>query len=207
MVVLGAALLSGGLFMLVLGGKGEKISPTEKEKVAGEITPTVVEEKDLTWKDEAGFIFQYSPKLEIDNHPEDKTNYANLEITAAKSEGKILILAKDSPYKTLDEWIEKDKSFPEKSYLNVLETKLGGKTAKKITPSEPAKTIIGAIDENILFTVELSGNDEFLKKEFEKIISSFEFFYPTEAPAQSGSASGSSAASGEDVIEEEEIIE
>ena len=200
--VIGIVAIVGGGFFLFRGRGESEISKivSPSEKTLEEEKPTTKQAKTLTWNDPAGFIFSYNSALKINNHPEDKVNYANLEITEQGEEGKILVLAKDSKYKTLADWVSKEYKGKQ-----VLETTLGGKGARKIL-DETGKITVGALDENILFTLEMiPGNRDSWQKNFEQIVSSFEFWYPT--PAQSNTQSSQGGSGGGDVVEEEEIIE
>jgi len=188
----------------------EVLSPAEE---TSEITPTQTGAKLLTWNDPAGFSFQYPAEAESDSaeggikvnkHPEDNTNYANLDFYIEGKEGGILIMASDTKYASADDWATKDK----KNSLagGGTKTTLGGKVARKISfPSgEPLQTIVGTVNDEILFTVGLkSGSESFWQNTFDQIVSTFTFVYPTSAPASKESGGSSDS----DVIEEEEIIE
>lgn len=199
------------LFFIFIGKGKEKASPISSSPKEGAVDqePTLTPKvKILTWDDQAGFTFKYSEDLKIDSNPNDLVNYSNLDLSFANDvSGGIKVLAKDSIYKLLSDWIKKDKTLKDG---NIIDTTLGGKDAKKIVFSDSGKEIIGTIDDNILFTVEVDyGTDKTLKgkwlEAFSQIVDSFEFVYPT--PAASGRSSESINTSGEDVVEEEEIIE
>ncbi len=204
-------LAGGGIYLFGSRNKAqETVSPASQEKKS--LFPTAAP-KLLTWNDPAGFTFQYDSELKIDNHPEDKVNYANLEITEAGKEGKILIMASDTKYKDVNEWVTKDAKLKSS---NAIDTTIGGKPAKKIKIADSVKVVVGVIDDKILFTVEedpttmtlevkSEGYYSTWQKRFDQIISSYEFVYPTPAPQKSSpSTSGSSEG---DIVEEEEIIE
>lgn len=193
--------LGGGLWWL-----GRQKTTTEVQTPApvqgGETIPVAGKEKVLVWNDPAGFSFEYPNGVSIDNHPEDKVNYANLDLTVKGIDGKILVLVSDTNEKTIDNWVKKDK----RSQLTggSVPITLGGKPARKLTFADDGTILIAAIDEEVLFTLELSANKaEIVEKIFNQIISSFKFVYPTSVPAQS---TGGNQTSG-DVIEEEEIVE
>jgi len=187
LLVLGVALVLAGIgaWFFLAREPADMISPTEPTTT----TPSIPQI--LTWKDPAGFIFEYPSGLKIDNHPEDEINYANLEITSPGKTGKIKIMASDTKLKKISEWEKGQKEFSM--------TSLAGKEAKKIILGTD-KTTIGTIDSDILFTVETEPETDssFWQKIFDQIVLSFEFFYPTPASGSPG---------GGDIIEEEEIIE
>jgi len=193
-ILVGIVLIAGlGYFFLVRKSDNTTASP-----VSQELTATTVPEKFLTWNDQAGFTFQYPEGLQIDKHEEDKENYAHLDFSNSGNPGGILIMASDTKYKNVDEWVKADKTL---SGGLVVDTTLGGKPAKKISFADSGKIIIGAIDMQILFTFQMTDTGTYWKPVFDKIISSYEFVYPTSVPSAGGSSSGG------EIIEEEEIIE
>ena len=186
-------LAGGGIYLFTSRNKTEEtVSPASQEQ---KLPQPSAAPKLLTWNDPAGFTFQYDPELKIDNHPQDKVNYANLEITEAGKEGKVLIMAADTKYKSVSEWAAK-----------AIDATLGGKPAKRIVTAGSDKVVVGTIDDKILFTIEMDpAGVTTWQKRFDQIISSYEFVYPTSAPGKSSpSTSGSSEG---DIVEEEEIIE
>lgn len=204
-------LAGGGIYLFASRSKTEEtVSPASQERKS--LFPTTAP-KLLTWDDPAGFTFQYDSELKIDNHPQDKVNYANLEITEAGKEGKILIMASDTKYKDVNEWVTKDAKL---KGSNAIDTTMGSKPAKKIKIADSVKVVVGAIDDKILFTIEMdptsmtleAKNEKYFstwQKRFDQIVSSYEFVYPT-AAAQKSSPSTSGSSEG-DIVEEEEIIE
>lgn len=187
----------------------EVISPAQQQ--TSEVIPTQAEAKLLTWNDPAGFTFQYDSKLKIDNHPEDQVNYANLEIKQLGKEGKIIVMAADTKYTDLNDWVKKDKIFKDGSFVN---TTLGAKEAKKVSIANSKRVVVGTINDAILFTIELDPTitttvvpeESFYQnweKSFEEIVSSFKFVTPTAAPV----SKVSKESTGSDVVEEEETVE
>lgn len=178
----------------------EVISPARQ---TSEMNPAQTEAKLLTWNDQAGFAFQYPSGMKINKHDEDKENYAHLDLYLDGKDGVVKILASDTKYKTAEEWATKEKRNSQISGGGE-EFTLSGKPARKIFFPDTQTTIIGTVDEEILFTIELVPDKEgFWQKTFDQIVSSFKFVAPTVAPvsAKNGESVGS------DIIEEEEIIE
>lgn len=122
--VAGGLLVAAVIFMIFRPGTKEVVENKTETEVTAEATPTKEMEM-LTWKDEAGFVFNYPANLKIKQNTEDNESYSNLEITAEGKEGKITILAKDTKLKSIDEWNK-----------------------------EKAVNKIGRIDQGILFTIE-----------------------------------------------------
>ena len=123
--VLGGLLVAGGAFFIFRQGTGKVENEKTETKQIEKATPTKEAEM-LTWKDEAGFVFNYPANLKIKQNTEDNESYSNLEITETEGKtGKIAILAQDTKLKSIDEWNK-----------------------------EKAANKIGRIDQGILFTIE-----------------------------------------------------
>lgn len=204
-IVLGVLLIAGAVvgFLAMRKPSEEVVSPSQPESEQLSV-PQEPKIELLVWNDQAGFTFQYPKGLPTNKHDEDSVNYAHIDLLPEGKMGGVLILASDSKYKTLDEWVKKDK---ELAGGNVLEAILGGKPAKKILSADGETIIIGAIDSEILFKIQATAySNSTIKGIFDQVVSSFKFVYPT--PAASGEKQPvSSGASESDVIEEEEVIE
>lgn len=125
-VILGGLLLAIGIWVVAKPKKVEET--TEKVEVAE--TVTEVQEKRLSWKDEAGFVFNYPESWKIKQNVEDNESYANLEVSKEGKQGMIKILAKDTKLKTTAEW------------------------------KEGSDNKIGRVDEGVLFTIEADAGWE-----------------------------------------------
>jgi len=169
------------------GRKNDQLEarPTTAE-VKKEPTPSPKME---TWKDEAGFIFQYPSGLELTQNTDDKNSYANIEITAKQEKGKIQITAVDTRYNNVEAWVKYDESL---KGGNIIETTMGGKAAKKILFGEEGKILVGSIDDQILFLIRGDqSKSEFWQGVFDQVHDSWTFFYPTQ-PASPTKKTGSS---------------
>lgn len=192
-------LIIASLFFTVIFGGCGKIKDVAIPTVTPP-PPTAIVEKIAEWKDPAGFVFEYPEKLKIDNHPEDKVNYANLEITDPPENGKILIMAKDTKYADVDVWVKTDKEIKEGKIEDVL---LSGLKAKKIILSD-GRIMVGTIDEAILFTIEGDfGQSQKLTNIFEKIVESFKMVIPEVAEEETATSKNSSPDIEEIEIDEE----
>ncbi|MFZ2025497.1 MAG: hypothetical protein WAV51_04390 [Microgenomates group bacterium] len=113
---------------------------------------TVAPKALVLWEDPAGFSFTYPADLTVNKHDEDTENYAHVELTSAGHAGNIIIWAKDTTYQTIDAWVKGDSTVKKAPSVD---TTLGGKEAKKIILSGVTKKMItGAIDVDVLITVE-----------------------------------------------------
>jgi hypothetical protein len=200
-VLLGLILVGGGIGLwLKLGSNNQKKVVVEENKM---VEPTVTEViSNKTWKDEAGFEFEYSGGLTIKQDTSDQNRYTNLTITSEKTEAKILILAEDTTYKTVADWIKNDKKLKGASATDI---DVGGKSGKKVVFADSEKVEVGVIEDNILFSIELdNGKDEVMASALETITGSFEFVVPTQTQK---TTTDTGQDQGGEVIEEETIIE
>lgn len=192
------------LILLATVGVVFYLSQQQKAAVTSESTPApqvnVPTEGLLFWKDPAGFKFSYNNLLKMNSHPEDQENYANLELTTADHPGKIIILVKDTKYKTAGEWLAGQKG------VSAFDAELGGKPAKKALWTVPKKTAMVAIDGNAIVSLEVYPEDEWWQGEFDKVVSSFEFT-PLASEQGSETAAPAAAESHSGVVEEEEVVE
>jgi hypothetical protein len=154
-VVLLIVLVGGTATFLIL--KQNRVSENITEVTS--LTPVPTSVPLLTWTDEAGFSFQYPQGSQIDNHPDDTKDYANLTLTLPSS-GIVNIIMTDNTYKDLTAWAGQNLA---------IDTTLGGKAAKKINVD--GQTTVACIDSGILVTI--TGQD------IATIVDSWTFIYPT----------------------------
>ena len=129
-----------------------------------------------TYKDpNLGFVFEYPNNLTVNPHEEDKENYAYVELTAAGSDGSIVIWAKDTTYTDLSEWMQGED---EVAGGNAIDTTWGGKEAKKVRITKPApKVVTATLYDDLLFLIEETPDKEGkLDTAYENILSSFKFY-------------------------------
>lgn len=193
---------------LVAGGTlffSQKKSQTSTSHVTEATSPTPVPFMLTTWTDAAGFSFQYPKDLTVNNHEDDNVNYAHVELTSATHPGSIIVWASDLPTGVTDvaSWVKKDASL---SAGMVIDTTLGGEPAKKIIISSPTKTLtVGTVSEGLLFSVVGTLTDnEYWSRVHDTITGSFAF---TPDTGSSAPASGSNAASGDQGVDEEEVVQ
>jgi hypothetical protein len=201
-IIIASAIVVVGLIVtsvFVFKDRIFKKVPTNTPPVAQETKKEV----DL-WEDQAGFSFQYEKGIVIDKHDEDTVNYAHLELTSSAHQGRLIVWAKDTMYTDVDTWVKKDVALKD---APIIDTTLGGKPAKKIVLTNPAKKLItGAIDEQILFTVEAEPmeGDMFWQETYDTIVQSFVF---TPVEGQGAASSESFVEDTGPVIDEEEVLE
>ncbi len=174
----------GGLILVILlaGGSGwylwqqsrqaGLVSPQGSDKAP---TPTPQEEL-LTWKDPAGFTFQYPKAITVDKHDEDKINYAHVELTQKDHPGGIILWTKDLPAKVVDaaSWVKSEKTF---GGGNTLDTTFGGQPAKKVLLVTPKNMLyVGTAYDDLLFYMETNLEDkEYWSRVHDTLVGSFAF--------------------------------
>lgn len=184
------------IFTVFLGGWKTSFSVPADIKIASPSSPPV---KLLTWTDQAGFTFQYPEGMTINKHDEDNLNYAHIEFTSVGHPGSLIVWAKDTNALDLASWVKSDKRFVG---ANVLDTTFAGRPGEKILIASPASMlVVGTIDDNILFTIETTPLEpEYWNKIHDTIAGSFTF-------VQEGAGGNADSATGEEAVDEEEVVE
>lgn len=211
-------LVNTGLFLWSKLRKSE-VTSEELQLNASVSMPSKVSLK--TWDDPAGFTFQYPEGLTTNTHEEDNENYAHVELSDSNHKGNIIVWVKDAPKNkkgnvvtTAVEWIESDARF---NSASILDTTLGGKSAKKILLRIPQKmVIVGILNDGLLFTIEGDLVDtDYWTPLHAGIADSFQFTTPRDGQTMSQPAAGKSTqtvgaepeSGGEEAVDEEEILE
>lgn len=191
-----AAVLVGLLFATFVLFKPKQEEPVSPALPIGE--PAVVLAPLVTWEDPAGFSFDYPGDLDTDPHEEDEENYAHLEFSADDHPGSIIIWMKDTTYKMIDDWAEKES---EAASEQIFDTTLDGHEAKRVMFAD-GRILTAALDQEVIVLVEmLPGDHQFWTPIYDQIVSSFKFIpLPTKAlQPQTGGTN--------EIWEEEEVIE
>lgn len=198
-IILSISILCVGIVVAFILWK-QKQKPADSSSMQPQTQNRPSEESAL-WEDQAGFTFNYPKTLSFDKHDEDQENYAHIEFKSSTHSGRLIVWAKDTTYPDVSVWVTKDASLS--GAVNV-DTTLGGQPAKKIVLSTPSKKIIiGAILDQILFTVEAepSEQDDYWTKVSNTIVSNFAFT-PLDA-----SSTGDTSGATESYVDEEEVVE
>jgi len=167
--VLVLSFLFGNDLISIFGPK-KPLNPKEEEKPAAQKEEFQFEWQE--WKDPAGFSFEYPKEVTINNHPEDKVNYSNLELTSPSRKGKIVIICQDNQYSNLNDWLKKDPLVKEGSGLD---TKVASVSAKRVALGE--KEVVGLIDaDGVIYTIDKQDEGErYWKLVYNNILDSFKF--------------------------------
>lgn len=189
--VVGIAIIIVGVFLLTRQ-KSSSRAPIDQQ------AQTTVEEKvpsqtTKTYTDEAGFSFDYPDDVTVSKKESTSSAvYSSLEITSEGVPGSMAFLIEDTKVKFVNELLQNN--------ITTKETTLGN---LKATETEDAvKTVLLAIDQGILFKLEINPdkNKSYWDSVYKIVLSSFSFVAPK-------SATSDSLESGEEIILEEDVIE
>ncbi len=192
-------LVASGVFFFSSSKKPEPSPLQQNISVETKKMPSLTTK---TYIDDAGFQFDYPDDLIVAK--KESTNsavYTDISVSSQKVAGKLSFVIEDTKLTTLDDWVSKNivgTTSVEKS------VSLSNIQAKVITQND--KTIIVAIDQKVLFKLEVSpeGENDYWNSAFSTVLSNFSFSAP-QAAAVSSDIGGSSGE--EDVVLEEDIIE
>ena len=168
------------------------------------VQPTPPTPELLTWKDPAGFTFQYPKDISVDNHEEDEENYAHVELIHKDHPGKLIVWVKDTTAADATAWVKTEKRF---KGANVMDTTLAGAPGKKVLLTDPEQLLVaGTVFDELLFMIETTPTDAaYWGSTHETVIGSFAFIpIPGEEQTTGG---GAGEASYEEAVDEEEVIQ
>lgn len=186
-----------GLVLFFIRPKGPLSNPQSSliklPKVA-EPSQTLIE-----YTDPAGFEFSYPDNLSLEKAEiEDTKTYADLQLFSKDVDGSLTLKITDSEFNTLDEWLNSKKTA---SSSTPKENNLGSLKAMEIKTSD--RLLLGALDQGILFTVELPLiEEEFWIKVYRKLLTDFTFVSP-----KRGNPQGAATSSEDIIFEGEEVVE
>jgi len=186
-----------GSIALYLFKNKQTISPLSED------TTTVVLEKlpSKTLKeyvDDSGFSFNYPEDVVISKKEiNDDDTYTNLELTAKDIRRSILIKITETQLKSIDDWFLENKLA-----TPIKDVEFGGLSGKEAKALDKLTAV--ALDQGVLFTIELNSADEYWLSVYNTTLSSFAFVQ-TQVEPVADSASPDFAEG--DVILEEEVIE
>lgn len=150
------------------------------------------------YTDPSGFSFNYSDNLSLTNNEiKSERTYADIKLSMKELEGDISIVISDSSFNKLEDWALANSV----ESSTVTEAKLGNLKASEMLNTD--RLILGALDQGVLFTVEVKFGDskDFWMEAYNKILEEFTF------AASTANAETTTAISSEEVIfEGEEVV-
>lgn len=190
-VIIAVALLFAEIYLFTVNKKGPLKSP-----IAG-ITKEAAPSQTLTeYSDPSGFTISYPDNLSIDKkEAADQSTYADIQLSSKDVSGSLSLKIADSKYVSLEDWAKENTKS-----TDVKETKLGNLKASEIKLSD--RLLLGALDQGILFTVEMPLIEEkFWNNVYSKVLASFSFAAPEAASDGNASSSDDVSFEGEEVVE------
>lgn len=148
----------------------------------------------IEYNDPSGFSFSYPDNLTLEkNEIEDNSTYADLKLSAKEVNGSLNLIIADSKFVSLSDWLKKNALTAVSK-----EVSLGNLKALEVKTND--RLLLGALDQGVLFTIEVPLIEEdFWMKVYNKILSEF-IFAPPQQEAVSSSSEGVSF-EGEEVVE------
>jgi len=147
-----------------------------------------------TYSDPAGFSFNYPDNLSLtNNEAESPTTYADIKLISKDVVGSLDLKISDTNFTKAEDWLGANNISQTPK-----EVKLGKLKAVEIITDN--KLLLGAIDQGVLFTIEVSFEErgDFWKTVYNIVLTDFSFVQP-ESTAQSGAS--------EIIFEGEEVVE
>ncbi len=186
-------LISVGFLVFRPGGQKSPL-PSSSQPAANK--PILPSETFINYADPAGFSFSYPDNLSITKQDIGNNTYADLQLSSKDVSGSLSLKISDSKFKSIDEWLNLNKAAAKEP---AQEAKLGNLKAMEL--KTPDRIFAGALDQGILFTVEMPRIEEdFWMKVYSKFLNSFSFVTPT--------LQGNTGTSSEDVtFEGEEVVD
>ena len=195
-IVVGVA--AGGIGGFFLWQRSQQSAQPE---VTAQPTPPEM----LTWKDPAGFSFQYPKDVSVNPHKEDEENYAHVELTQKDHPGKLVVWVKDTTAADATAWVGTEKRF---KAANVMDTTLGGQPGKKVLIADPALLVTGTVADELLFMIETTPTDAaYWETTHETVTTSFVFTLLAGEEQVTGAGAADDTSSYEDAVDEEEVIQ
>jgi len=160
----------------------------------------------VSWEDSAGFAFEHPQQVKINNHSEDKDNYAHLTLSHPDHQGEITIVCNDSEDEDIDTWLENNEKI---KGVSSLETKIASVSGLKLALREE-KEMVAFIDwDEVLYTINFEAqNQNYWQPVYRHILKSFKLI-PLEGETQNQFQDWFEGfdTEGADIVEPVEVIE
>lgn len=155
------------LFIISQKNTSLKVSPKQEATMTQFPSATLKQYVNPT-----GFTFNYPDNLSLlNNDPKDNSTYADIQLSAKQMDGKINIKIKDSKFLSAAQFFKETAS----GSASPQDVKLGTLPASEL--KEKDKTRLAAVDQGILFTIEVlpAGKSDYWANVYSAILTSFSF--------------------------------
>ena len=191
-------LIGGGLYFF--GSNSWKEQP---QTVILPTSPPQEKEETAQWIDQSEFRFDYPKSLSLNPHPEDKVNYAYVELTSSVHPGNLIVWTKDTSADTIDVWAKNEK------IQGAIDSTLDGYPAIKVLRTGEADTILtSTIRNGYLYQIETRLVDkDYWSKIYDGVISSFAFISSAQDTDKTSATDTSTSSEYTEDYVDEEVIE
>lgn len=139
----------------------------------------------------SGFTFSYPNNLSLTNNEVDDNTYADILLSAKGVNGSLNLKITDSKFASINDWLKLNQGITK-------EVKLGNLKALELKTTD--RLLLGALDQGVLFTIEMPlVEEDFWMEVYNKILSGFTFASPS--PDSIGPSSDEVIFEGEEVVE------
>lgn len=182
--------------------KEKTVSPFPQEEYPKSLV-VLPSEVHKEYVDSAGFSFKYSEDLAVESRAvSDAATYTDVEITSSKVPGGIVFKAVDTTLAAVNTWF-KEQNIATSTSREII---LAGIAALEVKENDTI--LVAAIDQGVLFTIEVlsKGEDDYWESVYTTLVSTFSFTQQQTAQVRVASGSGNSIST-EVIFEGEETIE
>lgn len=171
--------------------KSPLFSPIAKQQQPANL-PIQPSETLKEYQDPSGFTFSYPDNLSLVKNEVADGTYADINLTAKGLIGNLALKISDTNFASLDEWIKVNKSASSETPKDV---QLG--TLKALEMKTKDRLLLGALDQGVLFTIEIPlEKEDFWMKVLNIILADFSF-----APLTQDSTTEEVTFEGEEIVE------
>lgn len=184
-------ILVAGKFLLFPSSQKNPLNSASHQAASVSLTPSEISK---TYSDPSGFSFNYPDNLSLAPNELTDATYTEVQLSAKGVAGNLILKITDSKFGSLDEWAKSIKD----AQGSPKEAKLGSLKALEIKTASGLK--MAAIDQGVLFGIDVSQND-FWMKVYNKVIADFAFAPPNKDNATSDDGSSDVSFEGEEAVE------
>lgn len=187
----------GSWWMLFAKKSGDLSAPQTDGQIKLSAKKDILASKTLTtYEDSTGFSFDYPDNLSLtNNQPKNERVYADVNLSSKDTDGSLSLIISQTSFTKLEDWVEANKG----ESKELKDINLGTLKGKEIVG--PDRLLLGAIDQEVLFTMEIKFNQEkdFWTDAYNQVIKSFTFINTSGSTATTN-ASSDVTFEGEEVV-------
>lgn len=178
---------------MAIAGKLLLFPASQKKSFTEQPVNTAPSETYKTYTDPSGFSFSYPDNLSLTPNELTDATYVEMQLFAKGVGGNLILKITDSKFTSADEWVKSVKD----TQSTPKEAKLGSLKALEVKTASGLK--LASVDQGVLFMIDLSIQNDFWTKVYNKVLADFSFAPPSLDTVSDGSADVSFE--GEEVVE------